>query len=90
MPEKIDGGLRLTEFPVPPLWQASRVTQEVSEGAIYRNLGLVQPAAFLWFLGDGESDVTKHAERAWKIFSQAICCEEVHEQCEQVARRVGQ
>lgn len=53
-------------------------------------LGLIQPAAFLWFLSDGEFDVTKHAERAWKIFSQAICCEEVQEQCQQAAPRVGQ
>jgi len=39
-------------------------------------LGLIQPAAFLWFLSDGEFDVTRHAERAWKIFSQAIRCQE--------------
>ncbi len=53
-------------------------------------LGLIQPAAFLWFLSDGEFDVTKHAERAWRIFSQAICCEEVHEPSEQAARGAGQ
>jgi len=51
-------------------------------------LGLIQPAAFLWFLSDGAFDVTKHAERAWKIFSQAICCEEIHE-CQQATVAVG-
>lgn len=35
-------------------------------------LGLIQPAAFIWYLSDGAFDVTKHAERAWKLFSQAI------------------
>jgi len=35
-------------------------------------LGLVQPAALLWQLSDGGIDVTKHAERAWQIFSDAI------------------
>ncbi len=35
-------------------------------------LGIVQPAAILWHLSDGGFDVTKHGERAWKIFSKAI------------------
>jgi AcrR family transcriptional regulator len=35
-------------------------------------LGLVQPAAILWHISDGAFDVTKHAERAWRIFSEAI------------------
>lgn len=35
-------------------------------------LGLVQPAAILWQLSDGGIDVTKHAERAWQIFAEAI------------------
>ncbi len=52
-------------------------------------LGLIQPAAFFWFLSDGEFDVTKHAEKAWKIFSQALCCEEIHE-CQQAAAPAGQ
>lgn len=51
-------------------------------------LGIIQPAAFLWFLSDGEFDVTKHAERAWRIFSQAICCEEIHERCQPAAETV--
>ncbi len=35
-------------------------------------LGLIQPAAILWHMSDGKLDVTKHAEKAWKIFSGAI------------------
>ncbi len=53
-------------------------------------LGLIQPAAFLWFLSDGEFDVTKHAERAWRIFSQAICCDDVPDRWQHAAARVGQ
>jgi len=35
-------------------------------------LGLIQPAAIVWHLSEGSFDVTKHAERAWKIFRGAI------------------
>lgn len=35
-------------------------------------LGIVQPAALLWDLSDGDFDVTKHAERAWQILASAI------------------
>lgn len=35
-------------------------------------LGLVQPAAILWHMSDGEFDVTAHAERAWKLFVAAV------------------
>ena len=35
-------------------------------------LGLVQPAAILWHVSDGAFDVTKQAERAWKVFRAAI------------------
>jgi len=35
-------------------------------------LGLIQPAALLWHLSDGGFDVTRHAERTWGIFSEAI------------------
>jgi len=35
-------------------------------------LGMIQPAAILWHLSHGGFDVTKHGEKAWKIFSQAI------------------
>ncbi len=35
-------------------------------------LGLIQPAAILWHMSDGGFDVTKHIEKAWRIFSKAI------------------
>lgn len=35
-------------------------------------LGIVQPAALLWDLSDGDFDVTRHAERAWQILEMAI------------------
>ena len=35
-------------------------------------LGIIQPAAILWHMSDGDFDVTKHAERAWKIFKECI------------------
>ena len=38
-------------------------------------MGMIQPAAILWRLSDGGIDITKHAERAWQIFSDAIRAE---------------
>jgi len=35
-------------------------------------LGLIQPGAVLWQLSDGGFDVTRHANRAWAVFSAAI------------------
>lgn len=35
-------------------------------------LGLIQPAAILWHLSNGDFNVTKHVEKAWPVFSQAI------------------
>jgi len=35
-------------------------------------LGLIQPAAILWHLSNGEFDVEKHAKKAWTIFIQTL------------------
>lgn len=35
-------------------------------------IGVVVPAGILWHLTEGGFDVTKHGQRAWRIFSQAI------------------
>ncbi len=35
-------------------------------------LGLIQPAALLWTMSEGDFDVTQHAERAWEMFERAI------------------
>ena len=31
-------------------------------------LGLIQPAAILWMMSDGEFDIDRHAEHAWQLF----------------------
>ncbi|MEW6333352.1 MAG: TetR/AcrR family transcriptional regulator [Thermodesulfobacteriota bacterium] len=40
-------------------------------------LGLVQPTALLWHISNGRFDVTRQAEKAWKLFTRAVgaCCE---------------
>lgn len=35
-------------------------------------LGLIQPGAILWHLSDGGFDVTKQAERTWRLYAAAI------------------
>jgi len=35
-------------------------------------LGIIQPAAILWHVSNGSFDITKHAEKAWQIFSKII------------------
>jgi AcrR family transcriptional regulator len=35
-------------------------------------LGLIQPGAILWHLSGEKFDVTKHAERAWKVLREAL------------------
>jgi len=35
-------------------------------------LGLIQPAAILFHMSEGQFDVTGHTERAWEIFVEAI------------------
>lgn len=53
--------------------QARRIRPDVDPGTVsLMFLGLIQPAAIFWHMSDGEFDVTKHTERAWKIFSEAI------------------
>lgn len=35
-------------------------------------LGIVVPAGIVWHLSDGGFDVTRHAQRAWKLFCSAV------------------
>lgn len=35
-------------------------------------LGLIQPAAILWHMSEGEFDVLQHSERAWTIFADTL------------------
>lgn len=53
--------------------QKGRIRGDVEPGTLsVMFLGLIQPAAILWHLSDGGFDVTKQAERAWLVFSEAI------------------
>lgn len=61
---------------------ADIVSQGQREGKIWSDvapdtasvmfLGLIQPGAILWHLSDGEFDVTKQGERAWRLFRSAL------------------
>lgn len=61
---------------------AEFITQGQQQGAVRPELdpqtlalmflGIVMPAGILWHLTDGGFDATKHAERAWQVFSKAI------------------
>ena len=35
-------------------------------------LGLIQPAAILWHLSNGDFDVEKHAQKAWTLFTNML------------------
>ena len=35
-------------------------------------LGIIQPAAILWRLSEEKFDVTRHAEKAWKVMSEVL------------------
>ena len=61
---------------------AAIVRRGQEEGSIRRDveaesvglmfLGVVVPAGVLWHLTDGDFDVTRHAERCWRLVSDAI------------------
>jgi len=61
---------------------AEFITQGQEQGAVRPELdpqtlalmffGIVMPAGILWHLTDGGFDATKHAERAWQVYSEAI------------------
>jgi AcrR family transcriptional regulator len=53
--------------------QDGRVRTDLSAGELsVMFLGLVQPAAILWHVSDGGFDVTRQADKAWGLFSEAI------------------
>lgn len=35
-------------------------------------LGMIQPAAIIWTLSNGEFDLVQHSQNAWKLYSEAI------------------
>lgn len=53
--------------------QAGQIRPELDPGTVaIMFLGLVQPAAILWHLSDGGLDVTRHVQKAWEIFVEAL------------------
>ena len=53
--------------------QAGEIRTDVdAETVALLLLGIVQPGAVLWHLSDGRFDVTKHAEKAWRLLRTAI------------------
>ncbi len=34
--------------------------------------GMIPPAVILWHMSDGKFDVTRHAEKSWKLFKESI------------------
>lgn len=58
------------------------VTEGQNKGTIRRDLpaenvavsflGMIQPAAIIWNLSDGEFDLIRHSQNAWKLFLDAI------------------
>lgn len=53
--------------------RAGRIRPDLEpETAGFMFLGLVQPAAVLWYLTDGRVDVTRHVRRAWSVLREAI------------------
>ena len=46
-----------------------RIRADVEPGsAALMFLGLIQPAAILWQMSDGQFDVTRHTDKAWTVF----------------------
>ncbi len=52
---------------------AGCIRQDVEPSAVaVMFLGLIQPAAVLWHLSEGEFDVTRQARQAWDIIKEAL------------------
>lgn len=59
------------------------VTEGQNKGTIHRDLpteentavsflGMIQPATIIWNLRDGEFDLVRHSNNAWKLFLDVI------------------
>jgi hypothetical protein len=46
------------------------------DAAVYF-LGIIQPLAVVWHLSDGRVNITRLADRNWKLFCAALVCEPV-------------
>lgn len=53
--------------------EAGRIDPKIDPNTVaVMFLGLVQPTALLWHISGGRFDVTRQAEKAWKLFSRTI------------------
>ena len=53
--------------------RAGRIRRDLpAENIAVSFLGMIQPAAIIWNLSEGEFDLIAHAKNAWKLFSDAI------------------
>ncbi|MDN3513690.1 MAG: TetR/AcrR family transcriptional regulator [Candidatus Brocadia sp.] len=53
--------------------QEGRIRSDVEPATVsLMFLGMIQPAAILWHMSDGKSDVTRHTEKAWMIFNECL------------------
>ncbi len=53
--------------------QQGHIRPDVDPGTVsMMYLGLIQPAALLWHLSEGEFDVTQHVEKAWNLLSETL------------------
>ncbi len=53
--------------------QKGRIRRDLpAENIAVSFLGMIQPAAIIWNLSDGEFDLTAHSKNAWRLFSDAI------------------
>jgi len=50
--------------------QSGRIRSDIpAENLAISFLGIVQPAAVIWSLSEGQFDILKHTESAWKLYS---------------------
>jgi AcrR family transcriptional regulator len=53
--------------------QRGEIRADLDPGAAARMfLAVIQSSAILWYVSDGECDVTRHARRSWELFRKAI------------------
>ncbi|HID22549.1 MAG TPA: hypothetical protein EYP14_09125 [Planctomycetaceae bacterium] len=53
--------------------KAGEIRSDVPSDAIAMLfVSIIQPAAVLWHLSDGQFDIARHAKRTWRLFHDAI------------------
>ncbi len=71
--EMISGYLREVAEIVRQGQEAGTIRPDVEPGTVaLMFLGLIQPAAILWHMSDGEFDVTAETLKTWELFRRAV------------------